>query len=108
MNITSITVRRLRTGQGYNNVAHEATAIVAEGENPEEVRAKLDMQVQAWNTERTVEGLADEAKSLEWQVQDFRRQKIDLEAQVEALKRQIATMRKTPLEDIIDNQERPF
>ncbi len=106
--ITTVTVRRLRTGPGYNNVAHEATAVVADGENPDEVRAKLDMQVQAWNNERTVESLADEVKNLQWQLPELLRRKVQLEADVEALKKQIATMRKTPLEEIIDKDEVPF
>lgn len=46
MNITSVTVRRLKTLQGYNNIAIEASATVQPGEVPSAVLDALDFWVQ--------------------------------------------------------------
>lgn len=41
MKITSVTYRCLRTGSGYNNTAVEATAAVAERDDPKQVLEEL-------------------------------------------------------------------
>lgn len=102
--ITSITVRRLRTTGNFNNVAHEATAVVPDGADPEQVRNELDLQVQAWNDQKPIEALREQAEELRWEVQRLRWSKANIEAELESLKRQAQALRDTPLEKLITNK----
>lgn len=112
IDIQTITVRRLKTGPGYNNVAHEATASVPTGCSPEDlerIRDHIDLQVQAWNDKKSVDEMRTEQQDLSWSVPRLRQEKVNLEAEVESLKRRLSTMKSTPLEQLIaEDDGRPF
>jgi len=111
MKITSVTVRRLKTGPGYNNVAHEVTATVEDGEDPAAVREALDIQVQAWNEEKTVLHLEQQKADALWNIKGLKSEEVALRMQIESIRKKADELRKTPMEQLIANQndeEKPF
>lgn len=110
MKITSVTVRRLKTLGSYNNVAVEASATVEDGDNPEGIRAELDLWVQGQISDaKSVDDMRIERNELQWSIGNLRSSKASLEAERESLRRDVERLRKTPLEELASNRdESPF
>ena len=90
MKITSVSVRRLKTTHGYNNVAIEATSQVQDWEDPAGVREEVDLWVQAELEGKTPAQIQSECHELEWQVKSLQREHERLTRENERIKAEIS------------------
>ena len=90
MIVTTVSVRRLKTTGGYNNVAVELTATIGPDDDYRKCRADLDLMVQAEIEGKDVSAIVAERDNLKWQVESLRREKGRLEIRCEELRREIS------------------
>ena len=108
MIITQVSVRKLRTTEGYNNVSIEATAQVKDGETPEDVRESLDLWVEGQITGKGHDELVREKKTLDWMVPEMKKEKARLEGEVLQLRERIGNLRAIINKVNDDQPDMPF
>ena len=105
--ITQVTVRRLKTTEGYNNVAVEATVpIIAGVDDPAQVRADLDLWVQGQLDGKSVAQLREEGEMARANIDNWRQVKTHLEDEVTKLNARVSKL-KDALKGV-DDDELPF
>ena len=83
MHITTIRVRRLVSGTGYNHYALEAEARVDDGEEPEDVRERLTNWVDdELRREKALDKMRGDAQSLAYDIKNLERSRDAIRADI--------------------------
>jgi hypothetical protein len=89
MKITHVRARKLVSGPGFSNVAAELEAALENGDDASAVYADLLLQCQALARGQSIARLREEEAELRWSIDQMRRQKPGLVAEVEALRKEL-------------------